>query len=129
VHRIEAELMIPGQGEPVRYAAVILHGPTISYAGPAAAAPATPDATVTRATTVMPGLWDCHVHLLGVRSLDLSLVPHAAGAVLSTTGGHGDLHGYPLPWVAEVGDFRLADVLAQPARITGVWRAGRRVKG
>jgi imidazolonepropionase-like amidohydrolase len=166
VHRIEAELMIPGQGEPVRNAAVILDGPTISYAGPAAAAPATPDATVTRAATVMPGLWDAHVHLLGVRSLDLSLVPrlpvalraartttdlraaldagvtsvrevgglgvhlakavaegtiegpaiYAAGAVLSTTGGHGDLHGYPLPWVAEVGDFRLADGPAECAR-------------
>jgi imidazolonepropionase-like amidohydrolase len=43
---------------------------------------------------------------------------YAAGAVLSTTGGHGDLHGYPLPWVSEVGEFRLADGPADCARAT-----------
>ena len=26
-------------------------------------------------------------------------VIYSAGAVLSTTGGHGDLHAYPLPWM------------------------------
>ncbi|MGC9668620.1 amidohydrolase family protein [Planosporangium sp. 12N6] len=158
--------MVPGQGEPVRDAVVVFDGPVISYAGPAAQAPATPGATVTRAATVMPGLWDCHVHLMGLRSLDLSLVPqvpvalraarttadlraaldagvtsvrevgglgvhlaravaegsvdgptiYAAGAVLSTTGGHGDLHGYPLPWVGELSEFRLADGPAECAR-------------
>src|SRR5690606_37778703 len=41
--------------------------------------------------------------------------PHvyAAGAILSTTGGHGDLHSHPLPWVddysAAGGELRLAD--------------------
>jgi imidazolonepropionase-like amidohydrolase len=38
---------------------------------------------------------------------------YAAGAVLSTTGGHGDLHCYPLSWVQDFGQhdgtFRLAD--------------------
>jgi imidazolonepropionase-like amidohydrolase len=38
---------------------------------------------------------------------------YAAGAILSTTGGHGDLHSYPLPWVQDisrhVGTLRLAD--------------------
>ena len=38
---------------------------------------------------------------------------YAAGAVLSTTGGHGDLHSYPLSWVEDFGrydgTFRLAD--------------------
>ena len=28
---------------------------------------------------------------------------YAAGAVLSTTGGHGDLHSYPLPWMHDFG--------------------------
>jgi imidazolonepropionase-like amidohydrolase len=168
VHRIEAALMIPGRGEPVRDGVVLLDGPVIRYAGPAGGAPPTPSAAVTKAATVMPGLWDCHVHLLGVRSLDLALVPqlpvalraarattdlraaldagvtsvrelgglgvylaravdegvvvgpaiYAAGAVLSTTGGHGDLHGYPLPWVGELADFRLADGPAECAKAT-----------
>src|SRR5262249_1265293 len=44
----------------------------------------------------------------------------AAGAVLSTTGGHGDLHCYPLPWVADLsrfdGTLRLADGTAECMR-------------
>jgi imidazolonepropionase-like amidohydrolase len=39
--------------------------------------------------------------------------PHGAGAVLSVTSGHGDLHSLPLPWMAEFGqrdgEFRLCD--------------------
>ena len=45
---------------------------------------------------------------------------YAAGAVLSTTGGHGDLHSYPLPWVTDFGvhygEFRLADGSAECMR-------------
>jgi imidazolonepropionase-like amidohydrolase len=174
MERIEAELMIPGRGEPIRDAVVLLDGATIAYAGPAAGAPDTPasttDAATTRAATVLPGLWDCHTHLLGLRSLDLSLLPqvpvalraarctadlraaldvgvtsirevgglgihlaravaegivegpsiYAAGAVLSTTGGHGDLHSYPLPWMTDLshrsGELRLADGEAECAK-------------
>jgi imidazolonepropionase-like amidohydrolase len=163
MERIEADLMIPGRGEPVRGAVLLLDGAKITYAGPAAGAPATPDATVTRADTVLPGLWDAHVHFLGLRSFNLAELPvtptalraarstsdlrkaldagftsvrevgglglelaravdegmiegpkiYAAGAILSTTGGHGDLHGLPLPWVSDFahhgGELRLAD--------------------
>jgi imidazolonepropionase-like amidohydrolase len=168
--RVEADLLIPGRGDPVRDGVVVADGATISYAGPAAGAPSTPGATVVRAPTVMPGLWDCHTHLVGVRALDIGLLPqtpvalraaraatdlraaldagvttvrevgglgvhlargvdegvlegpavYAAGAVLSTTGGHGDLHAYPLPWMELFahagGDFRLADGPAECAR-------------
>lgn len=45
---------------------------------------------------------------------------YAAGAVLSTTGGHGDLHCYPLSWVQEFGqsdgELRLADGTAECMR-------------
>jgi imidazolonepropionase-like amidohydrolase len=170
LHRIEAELLIPGRGDPVPDAVVILDGETISYAGPAGTAPDTPGAVMTTAPTVMPGLWDCHAHFLGVRSLDLSLLPlesvalraaratgdlkaaidagvttvretgglgihlsravregtavgpsiYAAGAVLSTTGGHGDLHSYPLDWIVDFGhrggELRLADGPAECAK-------------
>ena len=37
-----------------------------------AQAPPSPEATVIRAPVVMPGMWDCHGHFLGARSLDLS---------------------------------------------------------
>jgi imidazolonepropionase-like amidohydrolase len=45
---------------------------------------------------------------------------YAAGAILSTTGGHGDLHSFPLPWVDDFGhaggELRLADGPAECAR-------------
>ena len=50
MHRIEADLLIPGRGAPVSDAVVVLDGPSISYAGPAGVAPPTPGAPVTRVT-------------------------------------------------------------------------------
>jgi imidazolonepropionase-like amidohydrolase len=150
--RIEAELLIPGRGDPTRDAVVILDGPRISYAGPASVAPPRAgfgDAEVHRAVTVMPGMWECHGHFIGARSFDLTKLPleptplraarcardlraaldagvtsvrevgglgvylaravaegtldgpaiYGAGAILSTTGGHGDLHSFPLDWI------------------------------
>lgn len=168
--RFETDLLVPGRGEPIRDAVVVADDATISYAGPAATAPATPEATTVRAPAVMPGLWECHGHFLGTRSLDftrLSLEPialraaratadlraaldagvtsvrevgglgvhlaravdegrvagphiYAAGAILSATGGHGDLHSHPLSWVHEFGaaggELRLADGPAECAR-------------
>jgi imidazolonepropionase-like amidohydrolase len=149
VQRIHADVLIPGQGAPVRDGVVILDGAEIGYAGPAAGAPETPGAQEHRAAAVMPGMWDCHGHFMGMRTLDLTRLPleraevraarsardlraaldagitsvrevgglgvflaravaegtldgptiYGAGAILSTTGGHGDLHSYPLDWV------------------------------
>jgi imidazolonepropionase-like amidohydrolase len=151
--RIEAGLLIPGRGEPVRDGTVILDGQEIKYAGPAATAPESAGANVYRAPAVMPGMWDCHGHFLGLRRLDLNQLPHdpiplraarcardlanalnagftsvrevgglgvhlaravaegvldgpsvyAAGTCLSTTGGHADLHSYPLAWIQDYG--------------------------
>lgn len=168
--RFEADLLIPGRGEPIRDGVVVVDDATISYAGPAATAPATAEATTVRAPAVMPGLWECHGHFLGVRSLDLSRLPaepiavraaraatdlraaldagvtsvreagglgvyltrpieegllagphlYPAGAILSTTGGHGDLHSQPLSWVHDFSEsgaeLRLADGPAECAK-------------
>ena len=170
MERIEAELLIPGAGEPVSNGVVIIDNSAISYAGPASRAPATPGAVVHKAGTVLPGMWDCHGHFLGLRTLDLGRLPldpvplraarcardlaaalragitsvrevgglgvhlaravaegvlegpaiYAAGAILSTTGGHADLHSYPLPWMGDFGvhygELRLADGPAECMR-------------
>jgi imidazolonepropionase-like amidohydrolase len=180
--RIEAEVLIPGDGEPVTDGVVIADGAAISYAGPAASAPETPDAEVTTAAAVMPGMWDCHTHFLGTRVFDLAKLVqeplalrsarsardlrnaldagitsvrevgglgvhlakavaegildgpaiYAAGAILSTTGGHGDLHCYPLSFVNEMnstdGTARLADGTADCMRaVREQLRSGARV--
>jgi imidazolonepropionase-like amidohydrolase len=57
MERIEADLLVPGKGEPIRDGVVVLDGPRIAYAGPAADAPATGQAPSTRAVAVLPGLW------------------------------------------------------------------------
>jgi imidazolonepropionase-like amidohydrolase len=57
---------------------------------------------------------------------------YPAGAILSTTGGHGDLHCYPLSWVTEFGrqdgTLRLADGPAECMRaVREQLRAGAKV--
>lgn len=172
MHRVEAELLIPGRGEPVRDGVVVWDGATITYAGPAVDAPATPGAEVVSAPVVMPGMWDSHTHIMGVTAgvssqfaftnlavrgsravpdlraaLDAGVTSvrelgglgtqlasvvnegivegpaiYAAGAVLSTTGGHADLHDVPLEWVHDlatsVGEMRQCDGPAECARAT-----------
>jgi imidazolonepropionase-like amidohydrolase len=153
--RIDADLLIPGRGEPVSPGTVVLDGPTIAYAGPSAEAPETPEADITAVATVLPGLWECHGHFIGepvadpeawakgdpvtqaaravadvqltlqggvtsVRELGgigLMMQPaisdgsiagptiYGAGDVLSTTGGHGDIHGLPLDWAQSSSGF------------------------
>jgi imidazolonepropionase-like amidohydrolase len=154
VERIEADVLIPGRGEPIFDGCVVLDGPTIAYAGPTAGAPVTPSAGTYRVPAVMPGLWDCHAHFMGLVTPDLAQLAtnapalmamrvardaavalHAgftsvrevgglgvwvgravaegtvqgpnvfgAGAVLSPTGGHADLHMYPVHWVCDLAD-------------------------
>ena len=148
--RIEADILIPGLGDPIPNGCVVFDGATISYAGPSEGAPrAVPSETTLGAKAVLPGLWDCHTHLIGLRafSLEESIYtspwhgivraakdaekalragftsvrelggfgvqlsravnegslpgPHiyGAGTALSTTGGHGDAHAFPLEYV------------------------------
>ena len=150
--RVIADIAIPGRGEPIEDAAVVFDGPTIEYAGPAAGAPSSPSDLVVEVPVVMPGLWDCHAHFLGMDVVDLERLAltsvvvtsaraaadahrtlmggvtsvrdvggnglqlaaaiddgsipgpniYGAGGVLSTTGGHTDVHSLPLDWVHQI---------------------------
>ncbi len=170
MERIEADLLLPGDGASVRDAVVVIDEETIAYAGPASDAPETPGATTVRAPVVMPGMWDCHTHFIGSPVVDLNALPlqpialraaritadaraaleagvtsvrevgglgihlaravnegsvpgpriYAAGAVLSATGGHADLHAFPSDWVTDFshrgGELRTCDGPADCAR-------------
>jgi imidazolonepropionase-like amidohydrolase len=150
--RIEADLLIPGRGEPMSNGIVVLETGTILYAGDLAGAPDTPDVDVYTVSTAMPGLWECHGHFVGIEAPDLLAtltepVPrqaaravgdmhrtlmggvtsvrevgghgldiqpaiaagqvsgptvYGAGKILSTTGGHGDIHSIPLEFIHDV---------------------------
>ncbi len=64
---IRADLLIPGAGEPVRDGVVFIDDGNIHWAGPA---DELPDGEVPRdaikVPCLMPGLWDCHVHMTGL---------------------------------------------------------------
>ena len=150
MERIDTDLLIPGRGDPIRDAAVVIDGSSIAYVGPRQTAPDIGSSV--SVPCLMPGLWDCHAHFLGLRTLDLNelaLVPaavlaaraakdaetalqagfttvreagglgvhlarvveegllagpsiYAPGAILSQTGGHGDLHALPLAWMDDL---------------------------
>lgn len=152
LERIEADVLIPGHGDLVKNGCVVFDGPTIAYAGPVEGAPKSPGATTRTVATVMPGLWDCHGHFMGLRTADIEegartpvavmaarvtadaarclqsgftsvrevgglgiylaraidegSIPgphiYAAGGMISPTGGHGDLHSYPLDFTHDV---------------------------
>jgi imidazolonepropionase-like amidohydrolase len=89
--RIEADRLIPGRGPVVTDGVVVLDGPAIVYAGPADAAPATPDAEVFRADTVMPGMWDCHAHVMGFTRMSLEDV-YRVPVPLRAARATADLH-------------------------------------
>ncbi|MEN8114574.1 MAG: amidohydrolase family protein [Actinomycetota bacterium] len=69
--RIEADLLIPGRGEPIENGTVILEGTTIAYAGSTNGAPPTADADVVEVPVILPGLWDSHIHFVGLMSADI----------------------------------------------------------
>ncbi|KNB50666.1 amidohydrolase [Streptomyces caatingaensis] len=67
---------------------VELSGDRIAYAGPRSQAPApVPGHRTVRVPVVMPGLWDCHVHFVGLREAvstqNLLLTPAAVAAARS----------------------------------------------
>ncbi|HEU4318984.1 MAG TPA: amidohydrolase family protein [Acidimicrobiia bacterium] len=71
--RIEATRLIPGRGDVVDDAVVVLDD-TITYAGPVSDAPETKDADVVKTETVMPGMWDCHGHFTGIYEANIDAI-------------------------------------------------------
>ena len=85
--RIEADLLIPGRGDPVAGGTVILERSTITFAGPSESAPDTPGADVTRVPVVLPGLWDAHLHFAGMTSADIHDLLHTSVPELAVRAG------------------------------------------
>ena len=70
--RVDAKLLIPGRGDPIKNASLISKNNEIIYVGP------TSDLSNEHASIpaisvpiLMPGLWDCHVHLVGTEKYAL----------------------------------------------------------
>ncbi len=67
--RIDADLLIPGRGEPIEHGTVVMDGGRITYVGPTSGAPAA-DTTV-EVPAVLPGMWEAHAHFLGMTEGDV----------------------------------------------------------
>ncbi|RVX73751.1 hypothetical protein B0A52_02641 [Exophiala mesophila] len=72
-HVIHAGLLIPGRGEPKQSVSVVIHDGKISTITPTGSLPKTfQHLPSTNVPFLMPGLWDCHTHLLGATSFNFS---------------------------------------------------------
>ncbi len=69
--RIEATRLIPGRGDVVDNGVVVFDEAGISFAGAAEDAPETPQAEVVTTETVMPGMWECHGHFIGIYTANI----------------------------------------------------------
>lgn len=67
---IKAGLLIPGRGDPIKAAAVVIEAGKLKYVGLAIDLPSTYQSYPTiKVPYLMPGLWDCHCHLFGTTTL------------------------------------------------------------
>jgi imidazolonepropionase-like amidohydrolase len=155
--RIDADIVIPGRGDPTTNGSVVVDGATIGYVGSAESAPGE---ALGHYPALMPGMWDCHAHYTGMVELDLEhdlktnlatkaaratydvtqtlmagvtsvrepgglgiFIRHAvnegklpgpyifsAGRILTTTGGHADVHGFPIEWVVGQGGYGIGEI-------------------
>ncbi|MGH8160927.1 MAG: amidohydrolase family protein [Gammaproteobacteria bacterium] len=77
LQRIDAEILIPGAGEPRASATLIVKGGVIDWIGPSSDAPRVGSDTRHFAVPILlPGMWDCHTHLTGLREPPLAGVMH-----------------------------------------------------
>lgn len=86
LHCIEADLLIPGRGEPIKNGCVVISDNIIQFTGKQSDCPAKYSSVPkSHVPYLLPGLWDCHLHFLGlseVMALDaiMSISPTLAGA-------------------------------------------------
>ena len=81
--RIDADLLIPGRGEPIEDASLVVKNGKIEYVGKRDHLPMPYEAlTATKVPVLMPGMWDAHVHYMGGDSLRLDEVFTAPQALL-----------------------------------------------
>src|SRR5207245_9882947 len=81
--RIEADVLIPGLGDPIKDGALVVDGTTIAYAGPIEGAPLAAGAVVLNVPALMAGMWGVHGHFMGIRALHVSAIARPQLAVLA----------------------------------------------
>jgi imidazolonepropionase-like amidohydrolase len=84
---IKASLLIPGRGEPIKDGAVIIEDGKIAWVGSQASLPTKyRHYSFTEVPVVMPGMWDCHTHFMGVNENGAGGYEESAMASLALFG-------------------------------------------
>src|SRR5438309_2427988 len=84
MERIEADLLIPGRGDPIQNGCLMIEGPTCAFGGSSGGARRAPAGTrVHHVPVVMPGLWDCHGHFMGIRATNVEDIAKTSLPVLT----------------------------------------------
>lgn len=66
-YRVIADLLIPGRGDPIRNGCIVVEGTKIVKVGTVASlATSYSHLPSHHVEVLMPGMWDCHVHLAGL---------------------------------------------------------------
>lgn len=67
---VTADLLIPGRGQPMKDCGVVVEGKTIKFVGSIINLATTyGQLPKTHVKILMPGMWDCHVHLMGIHKV------------------------------------------------------------
>lgn len=63
---LQADILIPGRGDPIRDASLVYSSSTIAWVGPTNSLPPKfKSLEIQHVKVLMPGLWDCHCHYTG----------------------------------------------------------------
>jgi imidazolonepropionase-like amidohydrolase len=93
--RIDAKKLVPGRGEPMENATIVLEDDKISYVGPTDGAPTFAEGRTIVTETVMPGMWECHGHFIGLLTAnfdEMSSLRPQLGAMRVTHDARAALH-------------------------------------
>ena len=98
--RIDAGMIIPGRGQPIENGSLISSEGTIAFVG--LTKELIPEykrlsgLSAVNVPVLMPGMWDCHVHFMGVEKTsidDMAMVPPALSGARSTKDIAATLNG------------------------------------
>ena len=87
--RIDADLLIPGRGEPVRDASLVTSGRKIAFVGPRAILPQEFEnigSSHLHVPVLMPGMFDCHAHFWGAQRYSVASFSATSPALASARG-------------------------------------------
>lgn len=72
---VTADLLIPGKGQPIKNGCIVVEGSKITHVGDASTiAIDFAHLSRTHVKVLMPGMWDCHVHLMGIHKVSSAAI-------------------------------------------------------